>query len=391
VPERVARGRATDDEGRGLVGIEVRSASIPPVGRGPDPLVSALMQVPHYTERWRQETVTGADGEFELRGLAADQQYVLAFSDPARALAPAFTWVPLTPPGDEVRLGDVALEASGGLWGLLRDERGTPLAGAPVSVDRELIVPGGALDSWRPTRWWRPIQTTTRADGFFRFESLAPGSYDLKWKGEPLTAHVVTAGQLSGPLELFVAGAAPPVEARVGGAVLGPNGEPVSGAFVALFRPDAVDGDRPVAMTMTDLGGEYELRAPPERPYTLRVSDLRGQLLDHEEALEDLPLGLERTVRLAPEPVPAEPLVVLVLGPDGIPLEGIDVLLEPPENAFCGCISFRSRSDDLGFVTIEQIAAKGHRVIVSDPFGRYPAEVYDSIWPGMVLEVVLGE
>lgn len=387
--EQLARGRAVDANGEALSEVGVYLASIEPIGQGQGALVQGLMQVPRYPERWIRVATTDADGHFEVGRLGGGRQHVLALSGPAgTTLGPAFAWVPLREPGAASELGDVELRRCGELWGVLGHPDGSPLADAAVGAHLELIVPGAELDSWRPETWWRPLYCTTRSDGWFRFPQLAPGSYDLKVGGQLLANRQVAAGSSVGPVEIVVARAPESPIRRISGRVTDPVGAPLARAFVGLFDRDAESDDDPISMTFTAVDGSYELSAPVGRTYELRVSEMRGRFLDAAVPVDDRFVG---GIELAPDPARRDPLVVVVLDPDGLPLEGIDVLLEPPENAYCGCISFGAKSDVTGLVTFEPIAAKDHRVIVSDPLGRWAAKDHRRAGPGDYIEVLLGD
>lgn len=386
-PERHLHGRAVGADGAALAGLDVFVTSTEPLGRGQNALVDGLMQVPQHCERWRRLATTDERGRFRIGGLSARLQYVLAFA--RGALGPAFVWAPLGPAGEESDLGDVVVPPSGHLWGVLRYEDGAPAAGEHLNAHPELIVSGAEFDTWRPGRWWRPLTVDVREDGFFRFDRLAPGVYDLKLGPALLASEAVVAGRARGPVELRVARAAEKPDGRVFGEVRDAAGTPLDGAFVGLFEPGAGEEAEPAAMTLTDLRGAFDLAVAAGRPYTLRVSDMRGRFVEHVEALASWTSPLRTSVRLLPDATPREPLVVLVLGPDGRPLEGVDLALEPPENRFCGCISFRGKTDENGILAFEPMAPQEHRLLVSDPLGRYQAQDLRAVGPGDYVEVQL--
>jgi len=167
-------------------------------------------------------------------------------------------------------------------------------------------------------------------------------------------------------------------------------GEPMGQAWVALFD-DAEPAQEPasevppVAMTMTDFRGHFELDAPRERALRLHVSSLLGGYQDHDAPLEERGAALE--IRLA-SVAQSEPLVGLVLDPLGAPLEGIPVAIQPPENRFCGCLSFETRSGKDGLVTFPPLADKDYRIVARDPEQRWAEVEVFPARPGGYFEVV---
>ncbi|MEM7305826.1 MAG: carboxypeptidase-like regulatory domain-containing protein [Planctomycetota bacterium] len=389
-----AVGRAVDASGAAVPGAAVRLTAIGRVARGMDGLTGALAEVTPHAERWRRSDVTDADGRFRLEGLAAEREYVVLLSE--RGAAPRVAWVPPAEPGAAVDLGDLQLTRAGSLSGTVRDAAGKPRAGELVRATFETVLTADEyeLDLWRPTRWWRPLRTHSGPDGGFRFDGLAPGSYEVEVGGAPAGSWYVAAGADPGPLDLQVPEGSDATQHTIEGRVSTAEGAPVPKALVALFAPGQLAGagaedPEPEAMTFTDYRGGFRLRAP-EGEYDLRATDLRGVFIEH---LQPLPLDgatefLELT--LSPDTRPVEPLIARVVGPDGLPLAGVDVSLIPPENDYCGCIAFLARTDEHGQVLFEQLSARDHELVASDPSGRYSPARHAPARAGDFVELVLG-
>lgn len=387
VAERRLRGRAVDPRGVPLAGVTVTYTPAAPLGRGREALAAALAQVTPHFERWRSAGTTGIDGAFEVDGLAVRPEHVLLLA--AEGRAPAVRWIPSAGTPGTTEVGDVVLQPNGSIAGfVLALEDGEPIAAARVRAQLEIVLRDSDLasefDGWRPTAWWRPLAATTAADGSFRIEDVAAGKYDLLLPGLEGASVQVDPGTAAGPLVLRVSRApfAEEDEHTVEGAVLGEDGEPVGDAFVALF-PAGAAGDEPLAMTTTDFRGRFELGAPPEGELVLRVTTLLGGYEDHERPLARSAGSLE--VRLARRDA-SEPLIGLVLDPRGVPLADVVVALEPPENRFCGCLSFETRSGADGLVTFRRLGDKDYRVVARDPLGRWPEVAVSPVRAGGYFE-----
>lgn len=390
--ERRARARVTDRNGAPLGEVRVLAVSIDPIEGDQDTLAMGLMRVPAYHERWIPVGTTDRRGRLEVAGLGSDLEYVLALVPPASSgLATGFAWIPAGPPGAVVDLGSQPLAASVALSGSLRYRDGEPAAGQTLSVQRKLVVPGDQLSTWRPSHWWRPRLATARSDGSFRVADLPAGTYDLRLEGELLTTVDLGESSPTTTLPLRIDREAPPAsQALLRGITTAADGRPVAQAFVALFDPDDAARRSPLAMTFTDLDGRFVLSGAGDRPVQLHVADPRGRYLDRSQGLERLSEAGPMAIVLESAPAPSEPVLVFVMDPEGRPLEGADVRLEPPENRYCGCLSFDFKSDPHGFVEVQRVADKDHALTISDPLGRYPPKRIDAVRPGAYVDVSLG-
>ncbi|MBI1381213.1 MAG: hypothetical protein GC161_09000 [Planctomycetaceae bacterium] len=386
---RVVAGRAVDEFHAPLGNVDVRTTHIPLIPRGHAGLAQALARVSPHPERWRLAARTLADGFFEIEGLGVGRQLVLVLV--AEGRAPLFLWP--DPLGDEerVELGDVVLEQQAGLFGSLRDASGKPRAGIELRAQREIVVAGSALDDYRPERWWRAHRAVSDDEGRFAIRGLAGGTYELVAQGVDLAPVAVAAGHESGPFDFEIEVSEPPAAtARVVGNARDPRDQPVAGLFAALRPVGASEDTRPLAMTFTDVLGRFDLTAPRGEALVLSISDPKGLFLPAEHALVALEDSVEvGGMAVRADPQVREPLTVLVRSPDGQPLADVDVVLEPPQNRWCGCLAYPSRSDADGYAYFERIGAGEHVVRVRDPRQRYAEAVRVGVRAGDFAEVVL--
>ncbi|MCK6445127.1 MAG: carboxypeptidase-like regulatory domain-containing protein [Planctomycetes bacterium] len=396
--ERRVRGIVTGVTGvteTPIAGAIVWTETVPPFGRGRDALLSGLASISSRFERWRRAAITGADGSFELLRLAAGEQHVLMIC--AEAFAPRVLWVPRGSAAEPVDFGTIRLEHAAGLYGVARFADGSPARGAKLAASLSIVVNQSSLDAeWRPDRWWRPQVAAVDDAGRFRFDQLASGEYEIASGEHVLATLKLQAGAVSGPLELVVP---PQDDARTRGLVVegdlvDPEARAVQGAWIGAFHTPPAGGwvpldASPVAMTFSDGRGGFKLRVPEAGRWTVKVVDVRGEFTAYE-ASHDLAASTERlAIRLERDTRRIEPLIGLVLGPDGLPRAGIEVALEPPENQYCGCISLVRHTDGDGQVVFEQLTDRDHRVRATDPSGELRPATYFPARAGGYFELTL--
>jgi hypothetical protein len=158
---------------------------------------------------------------------------------------------------------------------------------------------------------------------------------------------------------------------------------------VGLYEVGAAADVKPLAMTFTDVLGRFELAAPRGPALVLRASDPHARYLEQSRELGVLEKPERVELALEVDPGGREPLQGIVLSPFGEPMAGAEVLLEPPENRWCGCISIRGVSDADGMVTFERLGDREHTLRVRDPSGRYSERVIVGLRPGGWFEAVL--
>jgi protocatechuate 3,4-dioxygenase beta subunit len=165
----------------------------------------------------------------------------------------------------------------------------------------------------------------TGDDGRFRIENVPEGEYEIILKpGQWAEAGLLwtVAGRVqSGQEDLVLT---PDLGAILTGVVLGPDGEPVSGAHVigAWQEPEgwgpgmAHTRFRPVART--DGAGRFRLTGLPHQPDVVAVArDLPPKLLERVPEDADLTIRLDRGLAISGT----------LLRPDGTPFAGLDLKL----------------------------------------------------------------
>jgi hypothetical protein len=303
--------------------------------------------------------------------------------------APRVVWPAYGEPGSTTDVGDVVLARSASLFGRARHEDGSPAVGSRLSLyrtHRMHVSDFTEVASWRPDTWFHGRETVLEEDGAFRFDSLAPGEYAFvslagEWTVEP--------GRTTGPVELLLpAGRSVRDEVALSGTVRNLAGDPLPGAFVTAFASEGAALGRYLAGDLVESNGSFVLRLPANLGVSLRVVDFHGRHHDHEIALA-APAGVEALdIVLEPRLDHLPPIDGMVLGPDGQILAGARVILRPPEDSLCSCISFQATTDEEGTFRF-QVSDGLHRLAASH--SRFATAEHYPARPGDFVQIVLGE
>jgi protocatechuate 3,4-dioxygenase beta subunit len=176
---------------------------------------------------------TGADGRFELSGLAPGRYRVSAEADAHPETQPPLEVTVAV--GGEATL-ELRLDAPGSVEGEVVDESGQPVAGVSVRAE------GGERWSWGQGR------TLTRDDGRFVIEGVRPGPYRIlasrdAWWGGELRAPGAGDDDDHGVKTKVVAGQVARVRlvveeqtGTIAGRVVDQNGSPITDAFLDAER-----------------------------------------------------------------------------------------------------------------------------------------------------------
>ncbi len=225
--------------------------------------------------------------------------------------------------GERVHLCDIALGPGRRLTGrVVTASEGTPLAGAAISIS--------AGTRFRGNSAWPPavppmsddvVEAVSAADGSFTVEGLLDREYDVVAVRQGHTVgftKVNVSGDMSAALAL-------PAARDVELTVLGPDGEPVSGATVAFEAQGWVPRFH-VRDVKTRDDGTCRFAAIAAAPWRAEVT--YGDLAQPPQ--DWLPASLtKQTIRLAP----AVELTGRVVDPAGTPAEGVIVEVASAEVA----------------------------------------------------------
>jgi hypothetical protein len=264
-------------------------------------------------------TRSGANGEFVLAGLpvrtgdGAEQGFIQSEGDPmgsvrVRADGYALGGAPLpwTNEGDPTAPLDIVLLRSATFSGRVVDAHGAPLHEAKIGihltgVSLRTIVPNGMLpDGYGDLLYWSPAQpeqasylwVRTDADGRFESPALpctqageAHVRFKIDWRTERADWRAIQlrAGEQRelGDLVLSLR----MTKVAIEGAVLDPDGAPITGAEVHL---------QDAGMHRTDRAGRFrfERRAPPEEAFPSLDLEVRARgFVTHREVLNAAPTG----------------------------------------------------------------------------------------------------
>src|SRR5262245_16962867 len=261
---RALRGRVVDEGGKGLEGVIVSTrgwnADRFALGRSEEDAAGSH----HVAVR---ERVSDAEGRFAFEDLAPGD-YALG----ARAAGRA------APPEQSVEIAGtdverkIVLPSGDAIRGVVRDERGLPLASIHVGLSvEELRDPAAALES-------RSLSLRTKADGVFEFTGLPAGLYALELFPTAYAPEDLHTPLLATNVAHVAAGAAPlEVEMQRGLTIEGVLRDDL-GAALAGHSVSAVGAKGEIGWTAwTDAEGRFAMPVARGTTWTLQVYD-PGQL-----------------------------------------------------------------------------------------------------------------
>jgi hypothetical protein len=331
------------------------------VGTSPTDTLEAIQNAPHSAWLWREAARTGEDGRFELDGLAPSPQYILLVVQ--EGLAPRVLWAPAGASGTRTDLGEIELVPCGGLFGRAVFADGTPAAGETLHLQRVVrveVASAAELGRWRPDSWFQVLETVAGADGGFRFDLLAPGSYEF-------------LSVASGSAEVV-----PETTSEVSGVVQSEAGDPIPLVFVRAIVGNGTS-ERLASASLVDAHGAFSLPVPADSVARLAFTHLHGVYEERDVLVGPADRTAPLVIVLMERARHLPALDGLVLGPRGDPLEGSAVTLHPPEDSLCACISFQARTDSAGSFRFE-VSEGPHRLVATDP--RFASATYAPAWPG---------
>jgi protocatechuate 3,4-dioxygenase beta subunit len=207
---------------------------------------------------------SAAEGHFELRDLAAGEEYELVVE---AAGAASLRVRGLVVRADQTKdVGELWLGAPGTLEGIVLDPAGVGVKDADVQLHRgvgslrEFLQSGGLMDMFaNMDREPEPLQrTTTSAKGAFRLESASPGPMSIVVRAPGFKQAVVsltlTADAAHEPVKVrLVAGA------KLSGRVVDAEGRGMGGVHLAAFSEDG-GMPTPISRTFADSGSDGVFR-----------------------------------------------------------------------------------------------------------------------------------
>ncbi|RMF74465.1 MAG: hypothetical protein D6738_06355 [Acidobacteria bacterium] len=318
-----------------------------------------LFAAPEDGGDWRSPLVA-RDGSFRIENATPGPWTLRATEPESGRVARARVEVA---PGAEAR-ADLVFEAGLALTGQVL-HAGRPVADAMAFL-RGLDVSGGA-------------RSTTDAEGRFRFEGLAAGSYEVGINdlrtGLAWSETVALDADRDVTIEI-------PTGVIAGRCVDADSGEPLSGAAVRAEPLSAGEGSRNVVSGRTDLDGRFEIGPVGEGTYRV-TANLDGYAA--ESTLVDVSPGgdaRETTLRLTP----TAGLTLAVTGPTGAPPS--EVLVDVLDPAGRSIVSGRWGTGESGRVRLGSVPAGAVAVVVG-AFGTATTRL-DAQAPGGPIPIALG-
>ena len=270
------------------------------------------------------EAHTDEEGAFELRGLSAGSQALMASHPDHASSDPVAIELEAGGAADEVNL---RLRAGGTIVGEAYDKQGEPLGAAQVI--------------YQNTSTWFAVTDRTSADGSFRKERLDPGQWSVTVMNQAPAGSEPTGGaDAAGFLENMTfamvdvrdggehrvtLGGRPEDPVRVYGRVLHGD-DPVPSALVSFF-PDGAKGFDAMTFTQTDADGRYSVELGQTGAYLVQVQNFAeggSTQQNNVEYTERVPDGDEHELDLA---LPLGAIRGVVLDAGGDPVGGTRVTL----------------------------------------------------------------
>jgi protocatechuate 3,4-dioxygenase beta subunit len=243
------RGKVLDREGRPVVAAELT-------------LTPDSAEYGGAGERLRSVTSADAQGAFELRHLSPGRFELRVL---ARGFAPARrTAIEVGAGPEAVEIGVITLEPGAAIEGVVTDVAGNPIAGAEVTPSSNEPVGNGFQESEPPSPY------RAGADGRFRIADLRRGDHvDLRIQHPGYAPAQVLGVEVPTPEPLHVE---LKVARSLAGRVLGPRGEPVSGALLSRVEEVRIGfSAHGSTFTLSHTGADGTFRATGLAPGTLNL------------------------------------------------------------------------------------------------------------------------
>ncbi|MEQ1634894.1 MAG: carboxypeptidase regulatory-like domain-containing protein, partial [Planctomycetota bacterium] len=301
----------------GGAGVAVRGTVVDPDGRAVANAAVAIASLPEGKKAIRPHAMlrTDARGEFATTQAAVGELVVYA-----SAAGFAFASQRTRASAASEAVVEIRLRRPASVHGVVLGDSGAPPARqAMVSTRIPRDLPGllrGASDEMTRS------QTLTDAEGRFRIDGLAPGRTWLMAISGADQRHRSVLLSEGEDREWRVDLSQPSGVIR--GVLHGPAGQPLVGWSVAARRVDPIEQKQQLVRAETDANGNFELSRLRPFPHDLTVSSAeRGEVVVvRADVRPDRP---PMVLRVAGLPSECGSIVGTVLGPDGEPLEDLDL------------------------------------------------------------------
>jgi len=386
VPERRLHGVAVDVSGAGVPGARVfvqplldlppqtRSFVIPADLSPTDGTDTRHEAEASFAAKRRPVSQTDASGRFEVAGLDPTRAYAVSLVSDRHSNR--LVWVYPDALSSTWDLGEVVLPSGATFFGRIVTAQGMPVGHLAIQTvwrEEKRIVAGQVFESKLPDSYEGAFDTTTNADGEFRFSPLPAGKFYLYVQRQLLGPFEARAGESVGPETVVVdrdQRVDPKVEVLVEGTVSGVDGGPLEKAWMRLLHADATNPAvfPLIAMTRVDAQGRFQFQTPETGSFRIEAVDLSGQhqngFLEFESDRLEGPLNFI----LTPHAAPPHRLHGTILDALGQPRAGLTLeLLLSPDRTGCGCIRWPAVSDASGHFDFGQMLEGTHQLFIRLP------------------------
>jgi protocatechuate 3,4-dioxygenase beta subunit len=361
------RGRVVDAASKApLAGVELRAAEAPE---------GASRGIFRFSDDEAPVARTGADGRFEVRGLAAETQYALRLA--REGYAPRTAPVPPVAPGAAPPPLELTLDRGRRAVGRVLDAEERPVAGAAITLRPAPANQNRFQSLTQPEE--EPFRASAGAGGEFAFTGLPPGRFDLEARAPGFAPRLVPGIEVpAGPGEHDLGTVLLSPGVALEGKVSDPQGRPIPQAEVRVVKATGR-----MALLAMFRRGEEEPDAWSRADGSFRIADLApGQpvnlVVTHKGfGGADVPQVTPPSEPLAVTLHPALRIAGRVVDPDGDPVARARLMLST-EWQRGGSRAMRSsgqtESDEQGRFLFEDVEPGTLRLTASAE-GRQSAEL----------------
>jgi PGF-CTERM protein len=295
------------------------------------------------------DTTVGDNSQFEIGGLSADQDYMLAFGDNETGETPngvpdlyAIQSVSPSTADENIDVGEIAIPEAHNVSIRVEDQNGDPIEGADVAIrhdNGDAFVLDGKRNATNETGY-------LVSDGEASLELAGNVTVGAEYRGVNNTTNVA---DVSGDREITVRLTRPDVTGSLSAA----NGESLKDDFVGIYRFDD-EGDIEVINTTVDADGNFTISGgSAEYGYTLVFADTNST--DSPNGVPDL-YAIQRVTPPADvgdiELPKAQNVTIRVTDQSGTPIEGAYVRVEHTNNGTFIAEDADDATNETGYLSI---------------------------------------